>query len=208
MVNLKSVSFIIILHLHEGLTHIQSQIKPWLHFGESFTLRFPFMISQCMELLSKLQATTLVFTVCLVLLSARCCCRFCLAEKEDFQKEFYEDSLEIVLRSLSLLRNLPLIFGDLVCPTDQYWYLFLLLLQIVNIVFSPMLSKGIAIFFKHLIAEHHRLFKHLYPNKRLLPKHHFMVHYPICILKIGPLLDIWGVFQKGDFVKSLFVNSC
>ena len=26
------------MHLPEGLTHIQSQIKPWLHFGESFTL--------------------------------------------------------------------------------------------------------------------------------------------------------------------------
>ena len=37
-VNLKSASFVIIMHLLEGLTHIQSQIKPWLHFGESFTL--------------------------------------------------------------------------------------------------------------------------------------------------------------------------
>ena len=36
--NLKSASFIVIMHLHKGLTHIQSQIKPWLLFGESFTL--------------------------------------------------------------------------------------------------------------------------------------------------------------------------
>ena len=28
MVNLKSASFIVIMHLHKGLTHIQSQIKP------------------------------------------------------------------------------------------------------------------------------------------------------------------------------------
>ena len=95
------------------------------------------------------------------------------------------------IQSWSLLHNIRLIFGDLVCPTDQHWYLFLLLLQIVNIVFSPMLSKGITIFFKYLIAEHHRLFKHLYPNKRLIPKHHFMVHYPLCIKKIGPLLHTW-----------------
>ena len=38
MVNLKSVSFIVIMLLHEGLTHIHSQIKPHLLFGESFTL--------------------------------------------------------------------------------------------------------------------------------------------------------------------------
>ena len=28
------------MHLHESLTHIQSQIKPRLLFGESFTLSF------------------------------------------------------------------------------------------------------------------------------------------------------------------------
>ena len=38
MVNLKSASFVIIMFLHEGLTHIQSQMKPWLLFRESFTL--------------------------------------------------------------------------------------------------------------------------------------------------------------------------
>lgn len=95
------------------------------------------------------------------------------------------------IQSWTLLRNLPLIFGDLVSPNDQSWYLLLLLLQIVNIVFSPTLTKGITIFLKHLIAEHHRLFKQLYPSKRLIPKHHFMVHYPTCILKIGPILHTW-----------------
>ena len=38
MVNLKSATFVVIMLLHEGLTHIQSQIKPPLLFGESFTL--------------------------------------------------------------------------------------------------------------------------------------------------------------------------
>ena len=38
-VNLKSASFVVILHLYEGLTHIHSQKKPRLHFGESFTLK-------------------------------------------------------------------------------------------------------------------------------------------------------------------------
>ena len=37
-VNLKSASFVVIMLLHKGLTHIQSQIKPWLLIGESFTL--------------------------------------------------------------------------------------------------------------------------------------------------------------------------
>ena len=37
-VNLKNASFVVIMLLHEGLTHIQSQIKPRLHFGKSFAL--------------------------------------------------------------------------------------------------------------------------------------------------------------------------
>ncbi|XP_047658047.1 uncharacterized protein LOC113658066 [Tachysurus fulvidraco] len=73
-----------------------------------------------------------------------------------------------------LLRYLPIIFEDIVCPNDQHWFLFILLL--VSIVFSSVISTGITIYLKHLIAEHHSLFKHLFPDKKLLPKHHFMVH--------------------------------
>ena len=36
-VNLKSAAFVVIMPLYKGLTHIQSQINPWLLFGESFT---------------------------------------------------------------------------------------------------------------------------------------------------------------------------
>ena len=39
-VNLKSASFVVIMLLHEGLTHIQSQINPWLLFGENFAFSF------------------------------------------------------------------------------------------------------------------------------------------------------------------------
>ena len=38
MANLKSASFVVIMLLHEGLTHIQSQMKPWLLSGKSFIL--------------------------------------------------------------------------------------------------------------------------------------------------------------------------
>ena len=40
--------------LHEGLTHIQSQIKPWLLFGESFIL-------SCILQLLSLQTRECVF---------------------------------------------------------------------------------------------------------------------------------------------------
>ena len=37
-VNLKRASFVVIMLLNEGLTHLHSQKKPRLHFGKSFTL--------------------------------------------------------------------------------------------------------------------------------------------------------------------------
>lgn len=95
------------------------------------------------------------------------------------------------IQSWCLLRNLPLIFGDLIHKDDKHWHLLLLLLQIVNIVFSPVLTDGMTTYLKHLIIEHHRLFKMLFPQKNLLPKHHIMIHYPQCIRKIGPILHTW-----------------
>lgn len=101
------------------------------------------------------------------------------------------------VQSWCLLRNVPLIFGDLVTSSDKHWDLLLLLLQIVNIVFSPKLSQGLCVYLKHLIVDHHTLFKQLFPQKKLLPKHHFLIHYPRCIQKIGPVLHSWCMRYEG-----------
>ncbi|KAL6491486.1 hypothetical protein MHYP_G00018310 [Metynnis hypsauchen] len=95
------------------------------------------------------------------------------------------------IQSWCLLRNMPLLFGDLIEPDDKHWHLLLLLLHIVSIVFSPVLSDGMTVYLKHLITEHHQLFKQLFPEINLLPKHHFMIHYPRSIRHIGPVLHTW-----------------
>ena len=46
MVNLKSVSYVVIMLLHEILTNIHSQKKPRLHFGESFALILGSMVER------------------------------------------------------------------------------------------------------------------------------------------------------------------
>jgi len=97
------------------------------------------------------------------------------------------------IQALCLVKNIPLLFGDIVPLGDQNWHLLLLLLQILNLVFSPCISKGMTVLLKYLTIEHHELFKELYPQKKLLPKHHFMVHYPACIRKIGPLVHMWSM---------------
>ncbi len=97
------------------------------------------------------------------------------------------------IQALCLIKNIPLLFGDIVPLGDKNWHLLLLLLHILNLVFSPCISKGMTVHLKYLIIEHLELFKELYPHKNLLPKHHFMVHYPACIRKIGPLVHMWSM---------------
>lgn len=62
------------------------------------------------------------------------------------------------IQSWCLLRNTPLIFGDLVDVDNSYWHLILLLIQIVNIVFSPIITEGMTYYLKNLIFDHHTLF--------------------------------------------------
>lgn len=83
------------------------------------------------------------------------------------------------IQTLCLVRNIPLLFGDIVPEGNQNWLLLLLLLQIINIIFSPSVTLGMTVLLKHLIMEHHDLFKQLYTHRNLIPKHHFMIHYPV-----------------------------
>lgn len=112
------------------------------------------------------------------------------------------------IQTLCLVKNIPLLFGDIIPAGNKNWNLLLLLLQIMNIVFSPSLTLGITIYLKHLIVDHHKLFKHLYPHRNLIPKHHFMIHYPSSIRKIGPLLYTWCMrFEaKHKLFKDCFKN--
>ncbi|XP_051947286.1 uncharacterized protein LOC127618717 [Xyrauchen texanus] len=112
------------------------------------------------------------------------------------------------IQTLCLVKNLPLLFGDIVPPSHKHWSLLLLLLQIMNIVFSPCLTLGMTVYLKHLIADHHKLFKYLYPQKNVIPKHHFMIHYSSSIRKIGPLLFMWSMrFEaKHKMFKDIFKN--
>ena len=44
-----------------------------------------------------------------------------------------------------------------------------------------------------LIEEHHTSFKQLYSQSAILPKSHFLIHYPEQILALGPLVRTWTI---------------
>lgn len=64
--------------------------------------------------------------------------------------------------------------------------MFLVLIEIINSI--RVVSLEDAELLKVLIAEHHAMYIELCGP--LKPKHHFMVHYPTLLTKVGPLPNI------------------
>jgi hypothetical protein len=90
-----------------------------------------------------------------------------------------------------LLRTLPLIVGSRIPRNDEHWRLLALLCEITDIIFAPRYSSGICSYLACIIDEHHKLFVQLFPSTSLLPKYHFLIHYPRCMLLSGPPSQYW-----------------
>lgn len=115
-----------------------------------------------------------------------------------------------------LLRLLPTMIGDLIPVGNKEWQLLLLLLQCMEFIFSPSLTVPATEFLRKIIEEHHCLFLELFPHLHLRPKHHFMLHYPTAIQKLGPLMQFWsmrfeakhGFFKRISHITCNFRNIC
>ena len=80
-------------------------------------------------------------------------------------------------------RILPFLIGEYVPEEDEWWILFLQLMDIVDILFSPNTSEDYAVYLSTLISDHHDEFCRLYPNSSIIPKMHFMIHTPRLMIK-------------------------
>lgn len=90
-------------------------------------------------------------------------------------------------QTMCLVSILPFLIGDKVPEDDDVWQLYLLLRDIIDLVFSDVCSLGSSIYLKCKIEDHHSLFRAVFPEKNLIPKHHMLVHYPQVMRKVGPL---------------------
>lgn len=82
-----------------------------------------------------------------------------------------------------LARYLPLLVGDLIPEDDDHWHNFLLHMRVVDYVFAPTCDNYIVAELRSLIERHHTAFKHLYSNNSIIPKMHYMIHYPELIIR-------------------------
>ena len=105
---------------------------------------------------------------------------------------------------MTLSQFFPLLIGDKVAESDEHWASFLLLIKICSISLSPLCTPDTIPYLRILIEEKLQLFKQLYPDSRLIPKFHYMLHYPSQIERFGPLVHSWTMRQESklSFVKS------
>lgn len=82
-----------------------------------------------------------------------------------------------------LARHLPLLLANRVPKEDEKLQLFLLLLEIVELVFSPVISREQVSYLQVIIQEHHKGFADQYPNASVIPKMHYIIHYPRTIIR-------------------------
>ena len=106
------------------------------------------------------------------------------------QKHFQTDKpiRSSASQMLLLVQILPFLIGSKVPESDRNWKCFLLLRKIMEIVFCPVVTNGMADSLKILISEHHAAFVSLYPS-RFIPKMHFLIHYPEQILQWAQWLE-------------------
>ena len=80
-------------------------------------------------------------------------------------------------------RVIPFLFGEDVPAEDENWSNYVQLLEIVDLLMAPEITKDEAAELSVLIREHHIKFVQLYSNSSMLPKHHFMIHMPRLIYR-------------------------
>lgn len=85
---------------------------------------------------------------------------------------------------LVLLKILPFLFNSV--EGNQFVKFLLELIEIVQIIFAPVISLYTVSNLKVLIEQHLKHMKELFPEINITPKHHYLIHIPSQIKMLGP----------------------
>ncbi|EEC07499.1 conserved hypothetical protein [Ixodes scapularis] len=104
-----------------------------------------------------------------------------------------------------LFCHLTFYVGDCIPSGNQTWQLYLLLREICDIIMSrkipfshiALLQRKIQFFIMNFIS--------MFPAVKIPCKMHYLIHYPSCILKFGPLVELWAMrFEaKHQYFKNI-----
>lgn len=86
------------------------------------------------------------------------------------------------------LKRSPFALHGYVPVEDPNYQLLLQIVSIVQICFSPVVSRESILELQDAIESHLKKFKELFPNVNITPKMHYLIHIPEQMLKLGPLV--------------------
>lgn len=89
-----------------------------------------------------------------------------------------------------LIINFSTIVGHCIKHDSPEWRLYLVLREILTIVTAKTIHRRTHELLANLVSEHHQRYLLCFPGDTLKPKHHFMVHYPRILQRIGPLSTV------------------
>ena len=105
-----------------------------------------------------------------------------------------------------LLLILPFILSSNVDTESDYFEVLQGLMDIIHIIFSPIISYASLSNLKYMINDHLLLFKRLFPNCSIIPKQHYLIHLPTTMKKLGPSTRHWCMRFEGKHVEH--VETC
>lgn len=108
---------------------------------------------------------------------------------------------------LCFTRHLGLIIGDLIPINSEFWQLYILLRQIIQIIHLKSIQPKYALLLKTLITEHHELYLKLFQTNSK-PKHHHLLHYPYIMSKVGPVSHLWSMRYESKHREYLLFIKC
>lgn len=91
----------------------------------------------------------------------------------------------------TLIRLLPLMIGHKIPLDDPTWNVIMCLKEIVELVVAPTQTEASMSYLDTKISEHRLRFLEVFPQVKLIPKHHFLEHYPALMKVFGPLIGFW-----------------
>ncbi|CAN7941443.1 unnamed protein product, partial [Ixodes pacificus] len=85
-----------------------------------------------------------------------------------------------------LFRMLPQLYADTVPEDNPHWMAYLAYRHLVDIILANTIPEDCITYLQVKVQEFLELFTTLYPNAAVIPKLHFLLHYPKYIRKFGP----------------------
>lgn len=89
-----------------------------------------------------------------------------------------------------LMVNLPLIFLDKKADIEPYWQPVQTLLKCMQIIYSPKIMERDVKRLEKYIEQHLQAMIDIF-GRNLTAKHHFLLHYPEFIRRMGPPIHLW-----------------